>query len=140
MSEKANFNSLKRQSLFSLEGPKDQGMHMEYPQVEDALAKQTRTSEKFKENMFKSFSTIKAVFESQGARIGGIEDRQDRIEEDQDRLKRLCDYNFKSGSDHLQYLLNSNEHCFGLLEAAGEHLNYLSGAIKTLKDRMDEDN
>jgi hypothetical protein len=114
-------------------------MLVEYPRVEDALAKQAKTSEKFRENVFRSFTTIKAVFESQGARIEGVEDRQDRIEEDQGRLKQLCDYNFKTGSDHLQYLLNSNEHCFGLLEAAGEHLNYLSGAIKTLKDKMDEE-
>jgi len=105
MSEWKNLPGLKKPKLFSLADGEDQAMLLEYPPIEDALAKRTRTSEKFKENVFKSFLTLKAVFENQGERIEGIEDRQVRIEEDQERLKQLCDSNFKSGSDHIQFLL-----------------------------------
>jgi len=140
MDERTNFAGLKKPKLFSLDGPEGQGMHVEYPRVEDALAKQARTSERFKENVFRSFAKIKTVFESQAQRIGVMEDRQDRIEENQEHLKQLCDYNFRIGSDHLQYLLNSNEHCFGLLEAAGEQLTYLAEALTTLKRQVDTDN
>ena len=69
---------------------------MEYPRVENALAKQARTSEKFKENVFKSFATIKAVFEGQVKRMGGVEDRQDRIEEDHERRRGKLDERHRS--------------------------------------------
>jgi len=105
--------------------------------VSDAVARRTKTSEKFQESVLKAFYAVRKLLDDQDMPVSQVEDRQVQIEESHTLLKSVCDQNFKVGSDHIGYLMDSSDRCFNLIGVAGDQLVHFSSALATFKCRLD---
>ncbi len=105
--------------------------------LEDNWSRQSKTSARFQESVLKAFQNVKGLLNAQEDRLEGLNERQEVLEDSQATLKAICDFNFKSGSDQIQYLLRSSDYCFKLVEVAGEHLSMVASALDNFKSRVE---